>query len=93
MKSLKPWRRVMLWSGYVALILAALLHVAMWVRVGKLNGFWGHFEEASRWFQIIDLFSLLAMILFLFGIGWRRWVGSTIGFASFVLCCGYAAGL
>jgi hypothetical protein len=80
-------------GGYVALALAALLHVAMWIRVGKLDGFWGHFAEASRWFLMIDLFSLLAIVLCLFGIGWRRWVGSAFGFLSFLLCCGYAMGL
>jgi hypothetical protein len=65
----------------------------MWVRAEQLHGFWGHFNEASHWFQVIDLTSLLAIILCLFGMGWRRWVGSTLGLLSFVLCCGYAAGL
>ena len=61
------------------------LHIAMWVRAERLHGFWGHFDEASRWFQSIDLTSLLAIVLCLFGIGWRGWLGSALGLLSF--CC------
>ena len=92
-KQLSGWRRGLAIFGYAALCLSIVLHVAMWVRVEQLHGFWGHFSEASLWFQAIDLTSLLAFILCLFGIGWRRWLGSTIGLLSFVLSCGYAAGL
>jgi hypothetical protein len=64
----------------------------MWIRAEALNGFWGHLSEASRWFQLIDIASLLALVLCLFGTGWRRWIGSALGFVSFLLCCVAAAG-
>jgi hypothetical protein len=69
------------------------LHYAFWARAQALGGFWGHLDEATRWFQVIDLISLLVTILCLFGIGWRRWVGSSVGVASFLLSCMYAIGL
>ena len=57
----------------------------MWTRARQLHGFWGHLGEASRWFQAIDLASLLVVTLFLFGIGWRRWLGVFLGLLSFLL--------
>jgi hypothetical protein len=92
-RTLSSWRRGFVVCGYAALSLSMVLHIAMWFRVERLHGFWGHFDEASRWFQAIDLTSLLAIALCLFGIGWRRWLGSALGLLSFLLCCGYAAGL
>jgi hypothetical protein len=92
-KQVSGWRRGLAIFGYAALCLSIVLHFALWVRVAQLHGLWGHFSEAFRWFQAIDLTSLLAFILCLFGIGWRRWVGSTLGLLSFLLCCGYAVGL
>jgi hypothetical protein len=80
-------------TGYAAVCLSVVLHIAMWVRAEQLHGFWEHLNEASRWFQVIDLASSVAIVLCLFGIGWRRWLGSTVGLLSFLLCCGYAAGL
>ena len=90
---LSIWRRGFAKSGYAALCMSIVLHISMWIRVEQLHGFWGHFTEASGWFQAIDLTSILAIILCLFGIGWRRWVSSTLGLLSLVLCMGYAAGL
>jgi len=80
-------------TGYAAVCLSVVLHIAIWVRAEQLHGFWEHLNEASRWFQAIDLASLIAIVLCLFGTGWRRWLGSTVGLLSFLLCCGYAAGL
>lgn len=87
------WRRVAARCGCTALVLSGVLHIAMWIRVEQLHGFWNHLSEASRWFQMIDLTSLLAVLLCLFGTGWQRWLSSALGLMSFLLCCGYAAGL
>ena len=86
-------RRTIWMCGLGALCLSLLLHFAFWLRAEQLHGFWGHFNEASRWFQVIDLTALLEIVLCLFGIGWRRWLGSALGLVSFLLCCAYAVGL
>ena len=80
-------------TGYVGVVLLLALHIALWWRVDTLHGFWGHFNEASRWLQAILLLSLLVSICCLFGAGWKRWVGSTLGFLSLIVSLGYAAGL
>jgi hypothetical protein len=90
---LRPWRRSIAICGYAFVYIALSLHVAMWVRAEQLHGFWDHLGEAARWFQAIILTSLLAIILCLFGTGWRRWVGSALGLVSFLLCCLAAEGL
>lgn len=86
-------RRVLMTCGYAVLSLSFMLHIALWLREQQLHGFWGHFNEASRWFQLIDLTSLLAIVLCLFGVGWRRWLGAALGLMSFLLCCAIAEGL
>ena len=90
---LSHWRRVLVICGYAALSSSIMLHIAMWLRAEQLHGFWGHLNEASRWFQLIDLTSLLAIVLCLFGVGWRRWLGAALGLMSFLLCCAIAEGL
>jgi hypothetical protein len=79
--------------GYFLLIAAVAVHIGFWQRAKALGGFWGHFTEAGYWMQVIDGLSLLALISFLFGRGWHRALGSRFAFGSFLLCCGYAAGL
>jgi hypothetical protein len=93
MRIMKTWRKWLLTSGYVALVVVIALHFAMWARAEELHGFWGHTNEAARWFQAIDVVSFVAITFCLFGMGWRRWVGLALGLASLVLCCMYAAGL
>jgi hypothetical protein len=90
---LAAWRRGLLVAGYAFLLSAVAVHIAFWSRAKTLNGFWGHLDEAARWMQVIDLLSLLSFIFCLFGKGLRRWIGSSLAFGSFLLCCGYAAGL
>jgi hypothetical protein len=90
---LAGWRRTLLISGYFFLFAAIAVHIGVWWRATVLHGFWGHLDEASRWMQTIDVLSLLALIFCLFGRGLWRWLGSTVAFGSFLLCCGYAAGL
>ena len=68
-EQLNKWRRITALCGYVALCLSLALHIGMWIRAEQLHGLWGHFDEASRWFQLIDLASLLAVVLCLFGLG------------------------
>ena len=89
-RHLSSWRRGIVVCGYAALGLSIVLHIAFWARAGQLGGFWGHFNEVSRWFQAIALTSILAVILCPFGTGWRRWLGSILGLLSFLLCCMYA---
>jgi hypothetical protein len=79
--------------GCLLLTIAIAVHIGFWLRTKELNGFWGHLNEASRWMQMIDVLSLLAFILFLFGKGRKRGLGSSLALGSFLLCCGYAAGL
>jgi hypothetical protein len=80
-------------AGYFGLALLIALHVAFWRRAGALLGYWGHLDEASRWFQVIDLISMLVLLACLFGSGWKRWVGSALGLLSLMLSFGYAMGL
>jgi hypothetical protein len=80
-------------AGYIAAGLLIVLHFAFWERAKALHGYWNHFDEVARWFQAIDAASLLVFLCCLFGIGWKRWVGSALGIASFVLGCMYAMGL
>jgi len=80
-------------AGYFGVAILLALHVAFWRRAGQLHGYWGHLDEAGRWFQVMDLISVLAFLFCLFGAGWKRWVGSTLGLLSLVLSFGYAMGL
>lgn len=80
-------------AGYFGLVLLLTLHNAFWRRVGVLHGFWGHLDEASRWFKVIDVVSLFTLLACLFGFGWKRWVGSSLGLLSLMLSFGYAMGL
>ena len=90
---MSPWRRWISRVGYVGVFLLPALHVAFWRRAGALGVFWGHLDEAARWFQAIDLTSLLVILCCLFGVGWRRWAGTACGVVSFALTCIYAMGL
>jgi len=90
---LAEWRRALLALGYFLLFAAVGTHIGFWSRANALHGFWGHFNEAARWMQAIDALSLLSLIFCLFGSGLKRWLGSSLAFCSFLLCCGYAAGL
>jgi hypothetical protein len=90
---LEGWRRNLLVLGYFLLFTAIAVHVGFWSRAKSLHGFWGHLDEAAHWMQAIDVLSLFALIFCLFGKGLRRWLGSSLAFGSFLLCCGYAAGL
>ena len=74
--------------GYLFLATAIAVHIGFWFRAKQLNGFWGHLNEAGRWMQTIDALSLLAFVLLLSGIGWKRWFGSCLALGSFILCCG-----
>jgi hypothetical protein len=87
------WRKAAFICGCVALVVAIVLHFFFWARAQALHGFWGHLDEAARWFQAIDVASLFAIALCLFGSGWKRWICASIGAASFVLRCIYAMGL
>ncbi len=80
-------------TGYVGVALLLLLHLAFWWRASALQGYWGHLDEASRWFQTIDLVSVVVLLCCLLGTGWKRWVGSALGLLSLVLSFGYARGL
>jgi hypothetical protein len=80
-------------AGYADVGLLLALHYAFWYRAEALHGYWGHFNEASRWFQIIDLASLLVCLCCLFGSGWKRWFGTVSGLLSLLLSFGYAMGL
>jgi hypothetical protein len=80
-------------TGYVGVVLLLALHIALWWRVDTLHGFWGHLDEASRWLRTILLLSLVVSICCFFGSGWKRWVGSILGFLSLMATRGYAAGL
>jgi hypothetical protein len=93
MKPLGPRRRWISRTGYVGVALLLLLHLAFWWRAGALHGYWGHFDEASRWFQTIDLLSVVVLLCCLLGDGWKPWVGSAFGLLSLVLSFGYAMGL
>jgi hypothetical protein len=90
---LAGWRSKLLVVGYLLLFMAIAVHIGFWSRANILHGFWGHVDETARWMQLIDAFSLLSLVFCLFGKGSKRWVGSSLAFASFLLCCGYAAGL
>jgi hypothetical protein len=79
--------------GYFLLIAAIAVHIGFWQRARALHGFWGHATEAGYWMQMIDVLSLLAFVAFLFGRGWNRALGFCLAFGSFLLCCGYGAGL
>ena len=92
MTTMSPWRRWISWVGYVGIFLLPALHCAFWRRAVALGGFWGHLDEAARWFQAIDLTALL-VVLCLFGVGWKRWAGTACGVVSFALTCMYAMGL
>ncbi len=93
MMPMSPWRRWISWVGYVGVFLMPALHGAFWRRAAALGGFWGHLNEASLWFQAIDLTSVLVILCCLFGVGWRRWVGTACGVLSFALTSMYAMGL
>jgi hypothetical protein len=88
-----PWRRSIALAGYFGVGFLLFLHCAFWTRAQALHGFWGHLNEAGRWFQLIDIASLLVTIFCLLGTGWKRWMGSFFGFASLLLSCIYAVGL
>lgn len=93
MTTMSPWRRWISRVGYVGVFLLPALHGALWRRAGTLGGFWGHLDEAARWFQMIDPTSLLVILCCLFGAGWKRWAGTACGVVSFALTCLYASGL
>jgi hypothetical protein len=93
MMTVSPWRRWVSRVGYVGVFVLPALHGDFWLRAGALGGFWGHLDEAARWYQAIDLTSLLVILCCLFGVGWRRWIGATCGFVSFALTFMYAMGL
>lgn len=80
-------------AGYFGLMLLLALHTALWRRVDALHGFWGHLDEASRWFQVLDVVSIFTLLGCLFGFGWKRWVGSSLGLLSLMLSFGYAMSL
>jgi hypothetical protein len=90
---LAGWRRALLSLGYSLLFAAIAAHIGFWSRANILHGFWGHFNEAARWMQAIDALSLLSFVFCFFGRGLKRWLGSSLAFSSFLLRCGYAAGL
>jgi hypothetical protein len=92
-KQISTWQKTISVAGYVAANLLIPLHYAFWRRAEELHGYWGHLNEASRWLQTIDAASLCVIVLCLFGVGWKRWLGSTIGVISFALSCMYAIGL
>jgi hypothetical protein len=87
------WRRQTSRVGYVGVFVLLALHVVFWRRADALGGFWGHFNEASRWFQAIALASLLVILCCFFGVGWKRWAGVGCGLASLAMCFLYGAGL
>ena len=93
MTPMSQWRVLVSLFGYVMAVLLIVLHIAFWMRAQALHGYWGHLNEATYWFQIIDVASLLVVLCCLFGIGWKRWIGLAIGMSSFILCCAYAIGL
>jgi len=90
---LAGWRRTLLALGYFLLLAAIGAHIGFWSWAYVFLGFWGHFNEAACWMQAIDALSLLSLTFCLFGRGLRRWLGSSLAFSSFLLCCGYAAEL
>lgn len=92
----KPLRESRRWIsniGYAGTGFLVVLHYAFWYRAEALHGYWSHFNEASRWFQIIDLSSLFVCLFCLFGSGWKRWFGTFVGLLSLLLSFGYAMGL
>ena len=93
MTTVSSLRRRISRAGYIGVALLPALHGALWWRASALGGFWGHLNEAGRWFQAVLLISLLVILCCLFGDGWRRWVGAACGIASFALVCIYATGL